>query len=114
MTATVTSIRHVPITPFTNINSGVPQHVIQRLLGHARPEMTAVYAQLHDTTIRAEFERYCQTRVGVQGQLLGFDPEAATADAEWVKHRLSRASDTCPTGTAAGRLSRTVRIPMLV
>ena len=40
------------------INSGVPQHVIQRLLTHASPEMTAVYAHMHDTTIRAEFERY--------------------------------------------------------
>ena len=41
------------------INSGVPQHVILRLLTHASPTMTAVYAQLHDSTIRAEFERYC-------------------------------------------------------
>ncbi len=80
------------------INSGVPQHVIQRLLCHASPGMTAVYAQLHDTTLRAEFERYCQTRVDVEGRLLGFDPQAVTADAEWVKHRLSRAADALPNG----------------
>jgi integrase len=80
------------------INSGVPQHVIQRLLGHASPEMTAVYAHLHDSTIRSEFERYCQTRVDVQGRLLGFDPEAVTADAEWVKHRLACAADVLPNG----------------
>ena len=80
------------------INSGVPQHVIQRLLGHASPTMTAVYAHLHDSTIRAEFERYCQTRVDVQGRLLGFDPQAVTADAEWVKHRLARAADVLPNG----------------
>jgi integrase len=80
------------------INSGVPQHVIQRLLCHASPEMTTFYAQLHDTTIRAEFERYCQTRVDIDGRLLGFDPQAATADAEWVKHRLSRVADTLPNG----------------
>jgi integrase len=80
------------------INSGVPQHVIQRLLCHASPEMTNFYAHLHDTTIRAEFERYCQTRVDIDGKLLGFDPAAATADAEWVKHRLSRAADTLPNG----------------
>jgi integrase len=80
------------------INSGVPQHVIQRLLTHASPEMTAVYARLHDTTIRAEFERYCQTRVDVEGRRLGFDPQAVTADAEWVKHRLARAADTLPNG----------------
>ncbi len=80
------------------VNQGVPQHVIQRLLGHASPEMTAVYARLHDTTIRKEFERYCQSRVDVDGRLLGFDPEALTADAEWVKHNLARAADTLPNG----------------
>ena len=37
------------------INMGVPQHVIQRLLGHASPQMTARYAELHDTTVRAAF-----------------------------------------------------------
>jgi len=80
------------------INADVPQHVIQRLLCHASPAMTAVYAHMHDSTIRAEFERYCQTRVDVEGQLLGFDLEAVTADAEWVKHRFSRAADTLPNG----------------
>lgn len=80
------------------INSGVPQHVIQRLLTHASPAMTAVYAQLHDSTIRAEFERYCQTRVDVEGRRLGFDPQAVTASAEWVKHQLARAADTLPNG----------------
>ena len=72
--------------------------MIQRLLGHARPAMTAVYAQLHDTTIRAEFERYCKTRVNVEGRLLGFGPDAVTVDAEWIKHNISRAADTLPNG----------------
>ena len=80
------------------VNQGVPQHVIQRLLGHASPAMTAVYAQLHDTTLRKEFERYCQSRVDVEGRLLGFNPEAPTADAEWIKHNLARAADTLPNG----------------
>jgi integrase len=38
------------------INSGVPQHVIQRLLGHASPGMTSVYAiprELHQTGVTA-------------------------------------------------------------
>lgn len=93
---TVHRLRHTLGTRL--INSGVPEHVIQRLLGHASPAMTAVYAHMHDTTIRAEFERYCQTRVDVEGRLLGFDPQAVTADAEWVKHRLSRAADALPNG----------------
>lgn len=80
------------------INQGVPQHVIQRLLGHASPQMTAVYARLHDTTLREEMERYWKNRVDVEGRLLGFDPEAATADAEWLKHNLGRAADSLPNG----------------
>jgi hypothetical protein len=80
------------------INQGVPQHVIQRLLGHASPEMTAVYARLHDSTLREEMQRYWKNRVDVQGRLLGFDPEAATADAEWLKHNLGRTADSLPNG----------------
>jgi integrase len=80
------------------INKGVPQHVIQRLLGHASPEMTSLYAHLHDTTLREEMERYWKSRVDVQGRLLGFDPEGATADAEWLKHNLGRAADSLPNG----------------
>jgi integrase len=80
------------------VNQGVPQHVIQRLLGHASPEMTATYAHLHDTTLRKEFERYCRSRVDIEGRLLGFDPDALTADAEWVKHNLARTADTLPNG----------------
>jgi hypothetical protein len=52
------------------INSGVPQHVVQRLMGHASPQMTAVYARLHDTTLRKAFETYCRTRVNVDGERL--------------------------------------------
>jgi hypothetical protein len=80
------------------INKGVPQYVIQRLLGHASPEMTATYAHMHDTTLRDELQRYWHSRVDVQGRLLGFDPEAPTADAEWLKHNLARAADTLPNG----------------
>ena len=80
------------------INQGVPQPVIQRLLGHASPQMTNVYAHLHDTTVREELERYWKTRVDVEGQRLGFDPDAPTADAEWLKHNLARVADTLPNG----------------
>jgi len=80
------------------INKGIPQHVIQRLLGHASPEMTSLYAVLHDATLREEMERYWKSRVDVEGRLLGFDPEAATADAEWLKHNLGRAADSLPNG----------------
>jgi len=80
------------------INSNVPQHVVQKLLGHASPNMTAHYARVHDSTIRAAFDTYQQQRVNTAGEILGFDPDAPTAGAEWVKHNLSRIQDSLPNG----------------
>lgn len=80
------------------INAGVPQHVIQRLLGHASPRMTARYAQIHDHTVRDAFERYCAQRVNTAGGAVPYDPDALTADAEWAKHNLSRVRDSLPNG----------------
>lgn len=80
------------------INSGVPQHVVQKVLGHASPGMTSVYAQLHDTTVRKAFDRYQQERVDIAGRLLDFDPGAPTAEAEWIKHNLARIQASLPNG----------------
>jgi integrase len=80
------------------INQGVPQHVIQRLLGHASPQMTARYATLHDTTVRQAFDDYCQQRVKLTGERIVYDPDAATADAEWTKHNMARVQASLPNG----------------
>lgn len=88
----------IGISDCTSFNSGVPQHVVQRILGHASPGMTAVYAQLHDTTIRAAFDTYQQLRVDITGRVLAFDPNAPTAQAEWVKHNLARIQASLPNG----------------
>ena len=80
------------------INSGVPQHVVQKLLGHASPHMTAHYARIHDATIREAFDHYQRQRVNIAGEALGYDPDAPTAAAEWVKHNLSRIRDSLPNG----------------
>ncbi len=94
--ATAHQFRHTLGTRM--INSGVPEHVIQRLMGHASADMTARYARLHDTTLRAAFDDYCQTRVNIAGDILDFAPDAPTADAEWVKHRLARVQASLPNG----------------
>jgi integrase len=94
--ATAHQFRHTLGTRL--INSGVPQHVVQRLLGHATPQMTARYARIHDATVRAAFEDYCRQRVDVVGRRIGFDPEAPTAEAEWVKHNLARIQASLPNG----------------
>ena len=80
------------------INQGVPQHVVQRMLGHATPQMTARYAIVHDTTVRAAFDDYQRRRVDIGGQRLDFDPDALTAEAEWVKHNLARVAASLPNG----------------
>ena len=80
------------------INQGVPQHVIQRLLGHASPQMTARYANLHDTTVRKAFDEYCQQRVNLAGERIIYDAAAPTADAEWTKHNMSRVQASLPNG----------------
>lgn len=80
------------------INQGVPQHIIQRLLGHKSPRMTARYATIHDATVRDAFDDYQRRRVDIAGERLGFDPNAPTADAEWVKHNLARVAASLPNG----------------
>jgi hypothetical protein len=54
--------------------------------------------RVHDATIRDEFDRYQRQRVGIGGQRIGYDPDAPTATAEWVKHNLSRIHDSLPNG----------------
>ncbi len=39
------------------INNGVPQHIIQRYLGHKTPTMTQIYAHIHDETLRKQGKR---------------------------------------------------------
>ena len=83
------------------INSGVPQHVVQKLLGHASPGMTGHYAKVHDATIREAFDRYQSQRVNISGERISYDPGAPTASAEWVKHNLNRVRDSLPNGYCA-------------
>jgi len=80
------------------INSGVPQHVVQRLPGHASPHMTSHYAKVHDATIREAFDRYQSQRVNISGEPIGYDPGSPAASAEWVKHNLNRVRDSLPNG----------------
>lgn len=80
------------------INADVPQHVVQKMLGHASPQMTARYATIHDATVRAAFDDYQQRRVDIHGKHLPFDPEAPSAEAEWIKHNLARVQASLPNG----------------
>ena len=94
--ATAHQFRHTLGTRM--INQGVPQHIVQKMLGHASPQMTSRYATIHDTTVRAAFDDYQRRRVDIHGQRLDFDPGAEAADAEWVKHNLARVAASLPNG----------------
>jgi integrase len=96
VTVTAHRFRHTVGTRM--INQGVPAHIVQRYLGHASPAMTAVYAHLHDKTMRDAFEAYSKTRVNIAGQLLPYDTESPATDAEWIKHNLARVADSLPNG----------------
>ena len=96
VTVTAHQFRHTLGTRM--INKGVPQHVVQRLLGHASPQMTARYATLHDVTVRAAFDEYCASRVALDGQRIAYDATAITAEAEFTKHNMNRIQASLPNG----------------
>lgn len=80
------------------INRGYPQHVVQRFLGHESPEMTAVYAHLHDQTLKREFQRFAREQVDVTGQAGRLDTLAFDdADLQWFKRHLH--AQALPHGT---------------
>ncbi len=60
--------------------------------------MTGHYAKVHDATIRDAFDRYQYKRVNITRERIGYDPDAPTASAEWVKHNLNRVRDSLPNG----------------
>jgi hypothetical protein len=80
------------------INNGVPQHVVQELLGHESAQMTTHYARLHDKTLRAAFDQFAATRVDIYGHHVEVARDEEHAAAEWTKERVARAKQTLPNG----------------
>jgi integrase/transposase-like protein len=73
------------------INAGVPQHIIQRYLGHETPTMTMVYAHIFDETLRQEIEKYHESRVvNFQGATVELEETILSSnnDLEWFKKNL--------------------------
>ncbi|GAA1963446.1 tyrosine-type recombinase/integrase [Catenulispora subtropica] len=79
------------------INANVPQHVVQTLLDHMSPAMTAVYARLHDTTIREHWERATLT-VNAEGEIVKVEESDPLSNAVWSRISLGRAKQTLPNG----------------
>jgi integrase len=78
------------------INRDVPQHVVQKILDHDSPLMTAHYARLSDKTVREHWER--ARKVNAEGQPVQITPDGPLGDAAWAKQRLSRATQALPNG----------------
>jgi ferredoxin len=78
------------------INRDVPQHVVQKILDHDSPLMTAHYARLSDKTVREHWER--ARKVNAEGQPVQVSPDGPLGDAAWAKQQLSRATQALPNG----------------
>ncbi len=77
------------------INSGVPQHVVKKLLDHDSDTMTSHYARLSMQTVREEWSK--ATKVNVSGEVVE-DDGGDLDDAIWLKNSLSRAKMALPNG----------------
>ena len=96
ITVTSHQFRHTMATRM--LNKGVPQHIVQQMLGHVGVDTVATYARLSDTTMRREFERYQRERIDIHGHVLPPTSGSPTADAEWIKHRIGKALQALPDG----------------
>jgi integrase len=92
------------------INNEVPMDVVQRMLDHGSPEMTARYARIKDQTLRREWERF-QQRINIQGELIPLPAGAAMSDAAWALENLARAKQTLPNGYCGLPLQQTCPHP---
>jgi integrase len=80
----------------TLINRDVPQHVVQKILDHDSPLMTAHYARLSDTTVRRHWEQ--ARKVNAAGEPVQISPAGPLGDAAWAKQQLARATQALPNG----------------
>jgi hypothetical protein len=80
----------------TSFNRDVPQHVVQKILDHDSPQMTAHYARLSDKTVREYWEK--ARKVDAAGQPVRITPDGPLGDAAWAGHHLSRATQALPNG----------------
>jgi site-specific recombinase XerD len=78
------------------INKDVPQHIVQKILDHDSPLMTAHYARLSDKTVREHWEK--ARKVNATGQPVQISPDGPLGDAAWAKQQLSRATQALPNG----------------
>jgi integrase len=92
------------------INNEVPLDIVQRMLDHGSPEMTARYATIKDRTLRREWQRF-QQRVDIRGELIPLPDTGTMSDAAWALENLARAKQTLPNGYCGLPLQQTCPHP---
>lgn len=77
------------------INNGMNILHVQKLMAHASPEMTLVYAQIHDTTLRNEWEKASNNgavRLQHGGKIITTSIEQQAVEngleLDWIRHNL--------------------------
>ncbi|MGG1442497.1 tyrosine-type recombinase/integrase [Brevibacillus laterosporus] len=77
------------------INNGMNILHVQKLMAHASPEMTLVYAQIHDQTLRDEWEKARNNgavRLDTHGEVIVADlaqqAEENGVELEWIRHNM--------------------------
>jgi integrase len=77
------------------INNGMNILHVQKLMAHASPEMTLVYAQIHDSTLRREWEKAKNNgavKLDPSGKIVAADMEQQAEEngleLEWIRHNL--------------------------
>ncbi|MFD9220015.1 tyrosine-type recombinase/integrase [Streptomyces sp. NPDC060064] len=75
------------------INANVAQHIVQQLLDHMSPQMTAVYARLHQKTLRDHWEK--ALKVNADGEPVALAADHPLADATWMRLSLVRPNGYC-------------------
>ena len=100
------AFRHTVATNM--INHQVPQHVVQRFLGHESPTMTARYAHIFDETLKKAFAEFRGKIVSISGEAvtteqIALDMAKGTnpndIDARWLKRNIM--AQALPNGTCA-------------
>ena len=77
------------------INLGVPQHIVQKYLGHESPEMTNTYAQVFNQTLKDEFFKTKGQIVDIYGERKEWS-ESFNKDLSWLKKNIL--AQTLPDG----------------
>jgi integrase len=100
------SFRHTTATRM--INNGIPQHIVQKFLGHETPTMTSRYAHIHDESMKKEFAKFQGKMVNIHGGILKHEQlvddmakgtDIENIDAKWLKKNILM--QALPNGTCA-------------